>query len=63
MNIQPRQLNAVKSIYPKVISSDCKVIAEAGNDNGKTFIGNFLVKVNGKHLRFEDGNLTKTINR
>lgn len=61
MYIQKGQLKAIKSILPHVTTKDCNIIAEAGNDNGEIFNGDFLVKVGNRHYRFDNMVLVKTI--
>lgn len=41
--------------------SKVTIVAEAGNDNGNTFIGEFLAKCGKKHYRIKNAKLIKTI--
>lgn len=54
MNIQSGQLSDLRKHFPNA-SANTKVIVEFGNDTGKKFNGVFLVKVEGKLVRIEDG--------
>jgi hypothetical protein len=62
MNVQTGQLNDVKKALGNICSTDCSVIAEGGNDNGKTFLGSFLIEIKRKGTyRFEDGKLLRKV--
>lgn len=59
MKAQQGQINDIRRNIPT--AKNIEIIAEGGNDNGKTFRGEFLAKVDGKYHRFEDGKLIKTL--
>ena len=48
--------------YFNVPSDAIEIIAEAGNDTGKSFLGNFLAKIKKRGIfRFDEGILVKRI--
>jgi len=62
LHIQNGQDNIIKKEFPDYNRSKSEILAEAGNDNGNTFSGNFLVKIYNKGVyRFDNGKLVKVI--
>ena len=63
MKVQEGQKKLIKSKLPDVNISKCSIVAEGGNDNGKTFYGSFMVKVSigagDEYYRFDDGEVKK----
>lgn len=62
MNITNGQDKDIRKFMPDYNKEKSSVIAEAGNDNGDTFKGSFLVKIYRKGVfRFTDSKMTKKI--
>jgi hypothetical protein len=62
--IQQGQHNIIDKKFPGYDRERSEIWAEAGNDNGETFRGAFVVQIRGKHAgiyRFEDGKFDKKI--
>lgn len=62
MDIQKGQNLDILKHFPNYNMGKSYIIAEGGNDVGKTFYGSFLVNIYYKGVyRFEDGELIKKI--
>jgi hypothetical protein len=62
LHIQKGQNEDILKYFPAYNKEESTIIAEGGCDNGKTFLGRFLVKIYRKGVyRFDDGKLTKKV--
>lgn len=61
MKLQKGQIRTVQK-YFSASSDAMEILAEAGSDNDKSFLGNFIVKIKRKGVyRFDNGVLVKRI--
>lgn len=61
MKPQKGQILTVQK-YFNTSSESMEILAEAGNDNGKSFLGNFIVKIKRTGIyRFDNGILIRRI--
>ena len=61
LDIQSGQDNDIRKKFPNYDKDSSEIIAEGGNDTGKTFHGSFLVRIGKHYYKFEDGEFVKQV--
>ena len=61
MNAQQGQIEQLKKSFSGIKQLDIDILFEAGNDNGKTFNGDFIAKIKGRGVFrvYENGSTKK----